>query len=402
MLTPAYLAGVSSEVVEIFAEVEQEIANDMVKRIVKYGTVSDYTQWQYLKARQLGMFQNGVNDVLQKASIKAGRDVKRLMAQAAKDGLAYDDSIYKLAGLSPKALSKSPALMAIVLQGTDDTLKLLSNFTKTSSIASSATFSAVLDKTYIKILSGAYSPDTAILSAIKEIGQNGINQIPYQGKGGGVYYQGMESSVRRAVTTGINQSISKLQLARADEMGCELVEVTAHSGARPSHAEWQGQVYSLTHSRSDYPDFYDSTGYGTGEGLCGWNCYHSFFPFFDGLSTRSFSDDPSRDAGHDNDEDYELQQKQRYYERQIRSAKKEVATWEATVEAAKANGKDGLAEDAYAEFQRVSVKLKRREAALNHFLAQNGLRRDWIREQTGGWGRSLSMKASWANRKARK
>ena len=212
----------------------------------------------------------------------------------------------------------------------------------------------------------------------------------------------MESSVRRAVITGVNQSVAKLQLARADEIGCELVEVTAHSGARPSHAEWQGQVYSLTHSRSDYPDFYDSTGYGTGEGLCGWNCYHSFFPFFDGLSDRAFSDDPSRDAGRDNDEDYELQQKQRYYERQIRAAKKEVATWDTAVQEAKANGDAGLEKDAYAEFQRQSVKLKRREAALNQFLAQNGMHRDWIREQTGGWGRSLSQKASWANRKAQK
>ena len=27
-------------------------------------------------------------------------------------------------------------------------------------------------------------------------------------------------------------------------------------------------------SMADYPDFVSSTGYGTGEGLGGWNCYH--------------------------------------------------------------------------------------------------------------------------------
>ena len=28
--------------------------------------------------------------------------------------------------------------------------------------------------------------------------------------------------------------------------GCDLVEVTAHAGARPSHAEWQGKIVSLS------------------------------------------------------------------------------------------------------------------------------------------------------------
>lgn len=402
MLTPSYIAGVSDDVVEVFASVEQKIAYDMVSRIVRMGYVSDYTEWQYQKARQIGLFQNGVNDILAKSTVTATRDVRQILADAAKTSLAYDDSIYRLAGLTPTVLSKSPALMAIVLQGSDDTLHLLSNFTKTSSIASTASFSAILDRTYISILSGAYSPDSAILAAIKEISQNGINLVPYAGKNGGVFYQSMEASVRRAVTTGVNQSISKLQLARAEDLDCELVEVTAHPGARPSHAEWQGQVYSLTHKRSDYPDFYDSTGYGTGEGLCGWNCYHSFYPFFDGLSLPAFSSDPSADAGRDNDEDYELRQKQRYYERQVRAAKKEVATWDAAVQAAQDSGKEGVARDAYYEFQRQSVKLKRREAALKSFVSKNNLQRDWIREQTGEWNRSLSQKAVWADRKARK
>lgn len=34
-----------------------------------------------------------------------------------------------------------------------------------------------------------------------------------------------------------------LQLARMEEMDCEFVEVTAHEGARPTHAVWQGRVY---------------------------------------------------------------------------------------------------------------------------------------------------------------
>ena len=45
-----------------------------------------------------------------------------------------------------------------------------------------------------------------------------------------------------------------LQLARMEEMDCEFVEVTAHEGARPTHAVWQGRFYHrggvVVHPRS--------------------------------------------------------------------------------------------------------------------------------------------------------
>ena len=120
-------------------------------------------------------------------------------------------------------------------------------------------------------------------------------------------------------------------------MGCELVETSSHAGARPSHAEWQGKVFCIKGHHKRYGDFYRETGYGTGAGLCGWNCYHSFYPYFEGLSTPSFSHDPSKDAGRSNDEDYERQQKQRYYERKIREAKKECSTLDAAMKAAQSD-----------------------------------------------------------------
>ena len=75
-----------------------------------------------------------------------------------------------------------------------------------------------------------------------------------------------------------------LQLARMEEMDCEFVEVTAHEGARPTHAVWQGRVYhrggAVVQDGERYEDFETATGYGTGPGLCGWNCRHNFYPFY--------------------------------------------------------------------------------------------------------------------------
>ena len=55
----------------------------------------------------------------------------------------------------------------------------------------------------------------------------------------------------------------------ADEMDSDSIEVTAHSGARPEHAKWQGKASSRSGKSKKYPDFRKSTGYGTGAGLGG-------------------------------------------------------------------------------------------------------------------------------------
>lgn len=400
MLTPTYLAGVADEVIEVYGLVEQDIADDIVRRTLKMGYVTDTAKWQYQKAKEFGYFQEDVAGILSRAGLKSKRQVKQIMAQAAVDSLAYDDAIYRKAGLTPLSLAKSPAMQALVLQGTDKTLRLLSNFTKTTALTSYDAFGMLLDRAYIQIMSGAFTQQTAIYRAIKELASKGITRIAYESATGHASYDNVDVAVRRTIVTGVNQSAAKLQLARAQDMGCELVEVTSHSGARPSHAEWQGQVYSLSRGhRSGYRDFYDVTGYGTGEGLCGWNCYHSFYPFFEGLSIPAASRDPSADMGKDNTEEYELSQKQRYYERQIRAAKREVETLNTALESAKDEAEKDLFHN---DFQQAAVKLKRREAALQTFIDETGRTRDWYRLQTGGWNRSVSAKAVWADRKARK
>lgn len=395
MLTPEYLMQAADPVVQIYSQVEQDILADIARRVVKAGYFTDTAQWQLRKAKEFGYLQENVAELLASATGKSRKEILRLMNEAGAKSLAYDDAIYKAVGLSPVAVAQSPALQAMLLQGADTTLALIGNFTKTTAKASTVALNSILDRAYIQIISGAFDPNTAIKRAIKELSLSGIQKVAYPSGA----TASIETAVRRAVTTGVNQSVSKLQLARAEEMGCELVETSSHSGARPSHAEWQGKVFCIRGHHKRYGDFYRETGYGTGAGLCGWNCYHSFYPYFEGLSTRSFSHDPARDAGKSNAEEYELQQKQRYYERQVREAKKECSTLDAAMNAAE---NDELRDELYQEFQRASVKLKGREAKLREFIEQTGRTRLREREWTGEWNRSTSSKAVWANRKAKK
>lgn len=394
MLKPEYLMQAADPVVEIYSQVELDILADIARRIVKTGYFTDTAQWQLRKAKEFGYLQGDVNDILSKATGLSRKEVQKLMTAAGSKSLAFDDAIYKAAGMSPVAVSQSPALMAMLLQGVDTTMALIGNYTKTTAKVSTVAFNSILDRAFIQITSGAFDPTTAIKRAIRELATSGIEKIAYPSGA----TSSIETAVRRAVTTGVNQSVSKLQLLRAEEMGCELVETSSHAGARPSHAEWQGKVFCIKGHHKRYGDFYRETGYGTGEGLCGWNCYHSFYPYFEGLSTPSFSRDPSRDAGRTNGDDYELQQKQRYYERKIREAKKECSTIDAAMNSAT---NDELKKELYGDFQKASVKLKQREARLSEFIDETGRTRLRDREWTGAWNRSTSSKAVWANRKAK-
>lgn len=394
MLEPTYLMSVSDSVVNIYSQVEQDIAQDIAIRIVKNGYITDTAQWQIEKAKEIGYFKKDIDKILSDATGLSKKEIKRLMQEAGIKSLLYDDAIYKAVGLNPVSINKSPALMALLLQGTDKTLNLIGNYTKTTAMCSTMAYNNILDRCFIQIISGAYSPSTAISMAVKEIATKGIQKIAYPSG----HYSSIESSIRRAVITGINQATTKLQLERMKEVDCELVETSSHAGARPTHAEWQGRVFCIKGTHPKYGDFYRETDYGSGEGLCGWNCYHSFYPYYEGLSTRSFSSDPSKDFGRNNDEDYELQQKQRYYERKIREAKKECVTYNAAMEA---TDDENVYNELYKQFQNSSVKLKNRENKLNTFINETGRTKENDRVQTAGFNKSTSSKAVWANRKAK-
>mgnify|MGYP004548957409 FL=1 len=179
-------------------------------------------------------------------------------------------------------------------------------------------------------------------------------------------------------------------------MQCDLVEVTSHAGARPEHAEWQGRIYCLHGKRGKYKDFYKETGYGTGPGLCGWNCYHNFYPYLEGVSTPSFEHDPAKRLGISNNELYEMTQTQRLLERRVRESRRQCQTINAAIQ----QSSEDLAEKLERDFSAASVKLKRREAKLMEFCEKTGLRYDSTRVTTYGFSRSASAKAVWANRKS--
>lgn len=377
MLTFRQLDDLPDAVVEIIAAAEQEIINDMARRIAKALSVTETAQWQLSRLESMGASQDFILRQLNRALDMSEQQLIRLFDEAATRSLAVDDDIYRAAGYDPLPLADNTYMQQLIRAGLAKTLAEYRNLTLTTAATAAGQFESALDLAYHKVISGGLSYQQAIRDGIRTLTRKGLAAIQYPT--GWVDY--LDVAFRRATLTGVNQTVAEVQLRRMDEMGTDLVETTAHHGARTApgpgpanHAWWQGRWFSRSGKPGEYPDFYRETGYGTGPGLCGWNCRHSFFPVIEGLSDRAYSLDQLRELNNRsvtyNGEKmslYDATQRQRYIERQIRRWKRESCALEA-------GGVDNSA---------AKDKVRQWQAAQRNFIDQTGLTRDYFRERAG-------------------
>ena len=108
----------------------------------------------------------------------------------------------------------------------------------------------VLDSSILQIESGAISYNQAIASAVRELADSGLKVIDYESGHG----DAVDVACRRAVLTATNQLNMKYREQSMDYLGTDLVEVTAHIGARNkgvgfvNHESWQGRCYRWNRS----------------------------------------------------------------------------------------------------------------------------------------------------------
>lgn len=401
MLTPNRLDKLPEPMIQLMSELQNEIISDICRRITKANYLTPTAEWQLYKANQLTISAREVKRRIA-AKLKVRENtLKELYTDAVKTAIREDEIIYK-AAIAEGILSdnyrdkltnytRSKAFSNVLQRGLKNTNGLMRNLTNSAAAAANRQLSDALDLAFLKCISGAFTPQDAIFEAVRKLGQDGLKCVNYES---GRTDQ-LDVAVRRAVVTGIGKTCCDMQLDLAKEMDSELVEVTAHLGARPSHAEWQGQIYSLKKGHPKYPYFYDATGYGTGDGLGGWNCRHSFFPYFEGLSVAANAPTFSKE---ENLEEYTNTQKQRAYERSIRKSKRELAA----LDSARQEASPELRAKLDREFERKSVTLKNREARLEEHLKASGLLPDNSRVRVDGFGKSVSQKAVWAAKKSDK
>ena len=378
MLTPDQLEALPRRFVQLWQQVEDDILQDIARRMKSLGELDPLTPtaiWQAWRLAETRAVRGNTVATLAKYTGKSRAEIKRLLETAGAQTLAADDAVYAAAGLDPPPVNQSPALLNLLNAGYRQTCGTWQNLTATTANTVTGAFEDRLSRAWGLISTGALDYNTAIRRVVDDL----VDTMPYITYPSG-HTDTLEVAARRAVLTGVNQTCAKLQLKRMEEMGCEFVEVTAHEGARPTHAVWQGRVYhhggAVVQDGERYEDFETATGYGTGPGLCGWNCRHNFYPFYPGISVRNYTDERLAELDARNIPyggglytRYEITQMQRALERRVRKYKRRyLAEAAAGVDASQS-----------------AAKLKAARQQLSAFLAETGERLDGARAEVPGF-----------------
>lgn len=398
MLTPEWFDGAADDILELYGQLDKSILQDFVRRIIQSsGVITQTARWQARSLQESGMLYEDIVQAVSAMTDASAAQVRTLFEDGGVKAMKVDMAIYEAAGLTPVPLRQSPAAAQVLRAGLEKTAGHLRNLTMTTATSTEQAYKNAATLAEMRVESGAFDYVSAIRHAVRTAAQAGTTVLYPSG-----HTDDLDVAVRRAVLTGMSQTAAQVSLRYADDMGCDLVETTAHPGARPSHAAWQGRVFSRSGSHGRYPDFVSSTGYGTGAGLCGWNCRHSFFPFFEGLSAAAYPrtklaeyDQKTVTYNGDTMTYYAATQRQRAMERTTRATKRELAGYYIGLQAEDEGIRNAMRE----EYTMASVKLKRQEARLTDFTDKAGLDRQREREQALGFGRSPAQTARQAAEK---
>lgn len=342
MLTPEYLDTIDDGMTAIASELEQYIIGEIVERLAarlargEKMMFTAYDKWQMQVLEEAGVLYKRIVKLVAKYSGYGVAEIRRALKAAGIESVVNDSSMLYSGGMpaetlfpafgkidpnnfTPAAkalLSRSPYYVRAAERAYNATNGTWQNMTQTQAYTAYNSFVSAMDRVYKKTVSGAVSYTKALNDEITDLAKHGMTMVQSINTG---RMEHIDVAAARCIRTGVSQMTAEITTARMDELDIDLVLVTAHLGARPDHEVWQGKVYSRKGKTDKYDDFVTATGYGTGAGLCGWNCKHSFYPYIEGMHN-PYEDNPIDTE--ENKRRYGLTQTQRKYERAIRQSKR--------------------------------------------------------------------------------
>lgn len=391
MLNPDYLLRISEGAEDIAEQLHGEIIKRVVSRIIARLTHGDdyiltaTDKWQLETLQEAGVLIEDLQETIAKYTGLQKAEIIAAMEEAAVEAIAYDDAVYKAAGLDPVPLKQSPTMTRIMMRNQNATFGEWDNFTRTTASEAQQLFISECDKAYTLVSSGAVSLSEAVADAVDTVATNGV-RVRYPSG----HTDTVETATLRAVRTGIGQMSGQISMQRLEEMDWEIVLVSAHLGARvtdeedyTNHAWWQGKFYSRRGMDKRFPPF-SVCGEGHVQGILGANCRHSYGPG-DGIHNPYEQYDSE-----ENKKAYELSQRQRLMERRIRKTKRRVLGLQEGIDNAETGELRHKLEDKHRE---ASALLGRQNRAYNQFCEDNGLKRQADRIQIAKWGREQAKRS---------
>ena len=402
MLTPEQVNAYAGLMAAPWEELNDRILRDMVRRIIKAGKITSTAEWQMFRAQALGASRDYLLRQMAAIAQEIGPQEAAIFARAMQQAYTKDVLDAAAAGRTLTPLGDSEEAQQLLESGYRRTMNTLYNLTQTRAVMGNQNMletqqrqlALYLDMAHMDATSGALSSDDAARRALNELSEKGLGAITYPSG----HTDTLDVVVLRATRTGVNQTAGEITRYNADELGCDLMELDAHVGARTgdggqdltNHSWWQGQIVSRS-GRHGYLSLSD-IGYGDVRGFMGANCAHNWSMFWEGASVRSYT--PERLAAINaatvsyNGEEilrYKATQMQRAQERKIRAEKRAFLV-------AKESGQKDAEKAAAAKLAASRTKMK-------DFLSQTGLQQYQLRESVPGFGRSEAASAAAQARK---
>lgn len=401
MLGPEYLAEAGDLVGAVYTQIEDE----MLRHLCGLMLSGAETLGQRGETALLLLAQTRSAELMAIAESHRG-DVSRAVRATVEDAIARSDAADlevlgdAAAGL---AAATAPVQARLTARGIAEVLARDNVDMRRGALA---LWNSAVAGAAVKVNTGAATADRAVREAVREMMREGIGTVSYRDAETGrrTVTNRVDVAVRRHVRTQLHQDGMRRTEALCRESGCRLVEVSSHSGARPSHAAWQGEVYGLDGpcevGGKRYRGLADATGYGSVDGLGGANCRHSFGPWLPG-TPRAYEREPGHPSGLPSDEVYRLEQGQRRRERAIRQAKRDLAGAQMCYE-------DRGDVNDLADVLRARDELRRRQADMRAFTERSNhlgkapvLRRNQRREWAGDMPRTALAASARSKQRAR-
>lgn len=287
-----YKKQLSRQIEKHFSDLEIRIMEDIVRRIRKTGKITSTADWQINRLRILGYSSEDIEQMLKETLNKSYPEMFELYDKVIDWEYVRNKEVYEQVNAEFIPYEENEELQqiteALIRQSGDD----LQNITKSLGFyldygtgekvltPLAQVYQKYLDAACMDIVSGAFDYNTVIRRVVTQLTNSGLRQIDYaSGRANRI-----DVAARRAVMTGVSQLSGKISEMNAEKLGTEHFEVEWHAGARPTHAVWQGRVYSKE-------ELTTVCGLGTVTGLLGANCYHMYYPFVPGISVRNWTNE---------------------------------------------------------------------------------------------------------------
>ena len=273
-------------------QLEEEIMADIVRRIRINSEITRSADWQIHRLYELGMSKQDIENRIQSLAGISPQEVRSLYSQILEKGYAEDEKIYNYKGKPYIPFEENEQFQQLISATANQTSESMQNITqslgfavknadgKTEFLPIAKYYQSTLDNAMLGITSGAFDYNTVLKKTVAQLTNSGLRTIDYASG----HSNRVEVATRRAVMTGFNQIVAKVNEENAEKLDTEYFEVSYHGGARPTHQVWQGRVYSKKQLET-------VCGLGDVQGLCGANCYHSYSPFFPEFDVRTYTDE---------------------------------------------------------------------------------------------------------------